>query len=49
MEVISILPSYYWPKVSVIETKCGHKHLRPDELIKDIKVGDDFKCYCEAE
>ena len=48
MKVISILPAYYFPQCSVIETQCGHKHVRPDFTIK-VKIGEDFKCYCESE
>lgn len=48
MKIISILPSYYFPMCSVIETECGHKHVRPNSIIK-VKVGDNFECYCESE
>lgn len=47
MRVISVLPSYHFPNAIVIKTKCGHNHVRPDTM--EIKVGDNFECYCERK
>jgi len=48
MIIISILPSYYFgDEVIVIETSCGHKHLRPKSIYLYLRVGDMFECWCE--
>lgn len=48
MKVISILPSYYFPSAVVVRTACGHDHIRPSAIVQ-VKVGDDFRCYCETQ
>ncbi len=48
MKIISILPAYHFPNVLIIETECGHKHLRPASIVI-VKEGDNLICWCELE
>lgn len=42
MKVINISTSFHFPNAIVIETECGHRHVRPITWV--VKIGDDFKC-----
>lgn len=46
MIIVDILPSY-WYNAIVIVTSCGHRHIRPRSMYIDLKIGDEWKCYCE--
>lgn len=49
MIIVSIESSYYFPNCLVIETECGHRHVRHETIIGDVKIGMNWICYCEYE
>ncbi len=44
--VADLLPSAHWKNATVIVLDCGHRHVRPNGLVKTI--GEAFDCcFCD--